>query len=54
LSQARADAVKAALEERGVTNELIAVGFGEQRLKISPDDTAEAQQANRRIEFRIL
>ena len=54
LSQARADAVKDALEERGVTNELRAVGFGERRPKISPDDTPEAQQENRRIEFRQL
>lgn len=54
LSQARADAVKAALEERGVANELRAVGFGERRLKVDPDDTPEAQQENRRIEFRLL
>ncbi len=53
LSQARADRVKAALEELGVTNQMDARGFGESRLKESPDDTAEAQQANRRIEFRI-
>ena len=53
LSQARADRVLAALEARGVTNEMLARGFGESRLKENPDDTAEAQQANRRIEFRI-
>lgn len=54
LSQARADAVKDALEERGVTNDLRAVGFGERRLRVDPDDTPEAQQENRRIEFRLL
>ncbi|MDH3299767.1 MAG: OmpA family protein [Acidimicrobiia bacterium] len=54
LSQARADAVKAALEERGVTNDLRSVGFGERRLRVDPDDTPEAQQENRRIEFRLL
>lgn len=54
LSQDRADAVKAALVERGVSNDLSAVGFGERRLKIDPDDTPEAQQENRRIEFRLL
>lgn len=54
LSQARADAVKDALEQRGVGNELQAVGFGERRLMVDPDDTPEAQQENRRIEFRLL
>lgn len=53
LSQDRADAVKTALEERGVTNELTSVGYGERRLKVDPDDTPEAQQENRRIEFRL-
>lgn len=53
LSQARADRVKAELEARGVTNDMAARGFGESRLKEDPDDTEEAQQANRRIEFRI-
>ncbi len=54
LSQARADAVLAALQGRGVTNDLVARGFGETRLKVDPDDTPEKQQENRRIEFRIL
>lgn len=54
LSQARADAVQAALIERGVLNEMVARGFGEDRLKVNPEVTAEDQQANRRIEFRIL
>ena len=54
LSQARADAVRAALIERGVSNTMLSIGFGERRLRISPDDTPEAQQENRRIEFRLL
>ena len=54
LSEARAQAVVAALQDRGVTNTLAPVGYGEQRLKENPDDTAEQQQANRRIEFRVL
>ncbi|MFT7601994.1 MAG: outer membrane protein OmpA-like peptidoglycan-associated protein [Acidimicrobiales bacterium] len=51
LSQSRADAVLAALQERGVTNQMTAVGFGETELLESPDDTPAKQQANRRIEF---
>ncbi len=54
LSEARAQAVVAALQEREVTNDLTPRGFGESRLKVDPDDTAEAQQENRRIEFRVL
>lgn len=54
LSQARADTVLAALQARGVTNDMSAVGFGERRLKESPDENdLDAQRANRRIEFRI-
>ncbi|MEL7158716.1 MAG: OmpA family protein [Actinomycetota bacterium] len=54
LSQARADAVRDALLSREVGNEMVSRGFGETRLKHDPDDTAEKQQENRRIEFRIL
>ena len=55
LSQDRADRVKAELEARGVTNELVAEGFGERRLRVPNDaNDAEAQQMNRRIEFRVL
>ncbi|MEM9561555.1 MAG: OmpA family protein [Actinomycetota bacterium] len=55
LSEARAQAVLAELRARGVENDLTAVGFGERRLKVSPDENdPEAQQENRRIEFRIV
>lgn len=54
LSDARAQSVLAALIERGVENELTAVGYGEEQLKEDPDDTVEQQQLNRRIEFRVL
>lgn len=54
LSDARAQSVLAALIERGVQNELTAVGYGEEQLKEDPDDTVEQQQLNRRIEFRVL
>ena len=51
LSQARADAVVVALRERGVTNRLTSVGYGETQLLEDPDLTPEQQQANRRIDF---
>lgn len=54
LSQQRADAVVAALQERGVANDLTSEGYGETQLKENPDDTPEQQQLNRRIEFTLL
>lgn len=54
LSEARATAVADALVGLGVTNELTAIGYGETRPIEANDDTAELQQANRRIEFRVL
>ena len=51
LSQERADAVVAALGQRGVdTTFLTAVGFGESN-PIEPNITAEGRATNRRIEF---
>ena len=54
LSEARAAAVVAALRDLGVANELTPVGYGESRPIEADDSTAELQQANRRIEFRVL
>lgn len=54
LSLDRAEQVMAELEALGVTNELDARGWGERRLLVTPDDTPEAQQANRRIDFFVL
>ena len=54
LSEARAAAVADALVGLGVTNELTPIGYGETRPLEANDDTAELQQANRRIEFRVL
>lgn len=55
LSQARADAVVSYLVEHGIDEErLRAAGFGEERLLVIPDNTAEAQSQNRRIEFRVV
>lgn len=51
LSQERADAVVAALGQRGVdTTRLTAVGFGESN-PIEPNITAEGRATNRRIDF---
>jgi OmpA-OmpF porin, OOP family len=55
LSQARADAVLSYLVEHDIDEDrLRAAGFGEERLLITPDNTAEAQSQNRRIEFRVV
>lgn len=51
LSQARADAVFAALDARGVeTGAMTATGLGE-TAPIAPNDTDEGRASNRRIEF---
>jgi outer membrane protein OmpA-like peptidoglycan-associated protein len=53
LSQARADAVVAALATRGVAkDQLRAEGFGPDK-PIASNDTPEGKAQNRRIEFRV-
>lgn len=53
LSQARADAVRAALVERGVApEEIAAVGFGSEQPLIV--DGVEDKLASRRVEFRVV
>jgi len=54
LSQNRADTVRDFLIAEGVGPERVsAVGYGETRLKIDPEETAEDRAKNRRIEFRV-
>jgi len=51
LSQARADAVKAYLVDRGIASErIVTKGFGPYQ-PIAPNDTPEGRRQNRRIEF---
>ena len=52
LSQRRAAAVVAALQERGVTQNLDARGAGEQEPACS-EDTDECHEQNRRVEFVV-
>ena len=52
LSQARAYAVAKWLVAKGIDcNRLVAVGFGETRLKITPEATPEDRATNRRVDF---
>ncbi len=54
LSQARAEAVKAFLVERGIAEErLEAVGYGEER-PLDPAKTEEAYAKNRRVDFFVV
>ncbi len=54
LSADRAERVVAELRDRGVTNDLRPVGYGETRPRVTPFDSDEARAANRRIEFLLV
>jgi OOP family OmpA-OmpF porin len=52
LSKNRAMAVAAYLIGKGVEcNRLVAVGFGEEKLVVNPEKTAEDKAQNRRVNF---
>ena len=54
LSQSRAESVRTALVERGVsTDRMLPVGFGEQQ-PVTENDTEDGKARNRRVEFIIL
>lgn len=54
LSQARANAVKAYLEKRGVaTDRIRATGYGDQRPIASNDQELEGRELNRRVEVEV-
>lgn len=52
LSRERAEAIKAALTDRGVENpaRLLTTGFGERQLRVRPERTDADKAANRRVE----
>ncbi len=54
LSQARANAVRAWLVERGIpADKLVAKGYGA-RVPLGPNETEEGRQKNRRVQFMIV
>lgn len=54
LSQRRAESVREYLVAGGVEpDRLTAIGYGESRLKVDPEESAADRQQNRRIEFRV-
>ena len=55
LSKSRAEAVMEFLISKGVDpSRISAIGYGETRLKIDPEVTAQDRADNRRIEFRVV
>ena len=52
LSTARANSVKKYLQGKGVKNEIITKGFGEEK-PIADNNTAAGRKQNRRVEFKI-
>lgn len=54
LSQARAEAVRTYLTNKGVDGaRLVAAGFGEEK-PVSDNDTKDGKAANRRVEFNVI
>lgn len=55
LSQARADAVRAYLLEKGVpSGQLTAVGYGKKQPKVKTERNDDDRTRNRRVEFRVV
>jgi len=56
LSQARANAVRQWLIERGHidASRVVAKGYGETKLEVSPEQNADDRKANRRVVLRVL
>lgn len=55
LSQRRADAVRTYLQGKGIDrSRMTTVGYGETRLRVSPEQSDADQRKNRRVELRKL